>query len=146
MHLTTPARTLADWHRDNPEIAALEAAIARKLSDEKIRDKKAAEVAKRPPRKKKRNESEEKRLNRHYLNKYGISIEQYRDKLGAQADACAICRTHFAALRNKLAVDHCHTTHNVRGLLCTACNLGLGAFKDDPTLLKRAVSYLFLYQ
>lgn len=29
-----------------------------------------------------------------------------------------------------------------RGPLCSACNLGLGKFKDDPNLLRAAACYL----
>lgn len=41
-----------------------------------------------------------------------------------------------------LAVDHCHRTNKVRGLLCTKCNLGLGYFADTEELLQQAVTYL----
>jgi len=39
-------------------------------------------------------------------------------------------------------IDHCHVTKKFRGLLCQNCNLGLGHFKDDISLLKRAIEYL----
>ena len=39
-------------------------------------------------------------------------------------------------------VDHCHTTGQVRGILCINCNTGLGKFKDDPMLLEFARMYL----
>jgi len=41
-----------------------------------------------------------------------------------------------------LHVDHDHITGALRGLLCSACNTGLGFFRDHPELLKRAIEYL----
>jgi hypothetical protein len=34
----------------------------------------------------------------------------------------------------------------VRGLLCNACNAGLGRFDENPDLLHRAVDYIKHYQ
>lgn len=39
-------------------------------------------------------------------------------------------------------IDHDHRTGKVRGILCQACNLGLGKFRDDPALIKSAIRYL----
>jgi hypothetical protein len=39
-------------------------------------------------------------------------------------------------------VDHGHETGEVRGLLCSNCNLGLGYFKDNPKYLEGAIKYL----
>jgi hypothetical protein len=54
---------------------------------------------------------------------------------------CAIC---YAPPNGKrlLAQDHCHDTGQIRGFLCMHCNTGLGHFKDDPRLLRRAARYL----
>ena len=41
-----------------------------------------------------------------------------------------------------LAIDHCHSTGKIRGLLCDRCNHGLGHFKDDINLLIKAIEYL----
>ena len=54
---------------------------------------------------------------------------------------CEICGTAPEPKR-KLSLDHNHVTGNLRGLLCRYCNLGLGAFKDDPLLLLGAIEYL----
>lgn len=57
----------------------------------------------------------------------------------AQQGHCLICREFVG---DGLVVDHCHTTGNVRGLLCDLCNKGLGAFRDDPRRLLAAIRYL----
>lgn len=71
---------------------------------------------------------------------FGISLQDYDRMMEAQNDVCAICGEkckHFA-----LAIDHCHATKKIRGLLCALCNLGLGQFKDDPVRLRNAAAYL----
>lgn len=74
---------------------------------------------------------------------YGLSLAQYETLLEKQEGLCAICRLPNTSKRRKyLAVDHDHETQEVRGLLCDQCNVGLGSFKDDPELLRRASLYL----
>ena len=38
--------------------------------------------------------------------------------------------------------DHDHLTGRVRGILCRLCNVGLGAFRENPFVMQRAVAYL----
>jgi hypothetical protein len=78
---------------------------------------------------------------RRALAKYGLSLEDYDRLLEEQGGVCAICGQRCKTGRN-LAVDHCHTSGKVRGLLCGACNSGLGHFKEDPALFAAAVGYL----
>lgn len=54
-----------------------------------------------------------------------------------QDGRCRICESE-----EKLVVDHDHETGNIRGLLCHRCNIGLGWFRDHPSLLNRAITYL----
>ena len=78
-----------------------------------------------------------------FKKQYGITIEQYDEMLAAQGGGCAICSAKTPSNRTKyFAVDHCHTTGKVRGLLCTKCNRGLGLFNDRTDLLKLATNYL----
>lgn len=71
---------------------------------------------------------------------FGIDSEEYEARLKSQRGVCAICKAVPNGIR--LGVDHDHKTGQARGLLCVACNTGLGMFKDDPDLLHRAVFYL----
>lgn len=79
----------------------------------------------------------------HYEQKYDITLEEFNSRLSQQNDCCSICGAHYSNSRSgKLAVDHCHKTGKVRELLCISCNGGLGLFKDDPDVLRRAAQYL----
>ncbi len=70
-----------------------------------------------------------------FFKRYGITVEQYDAMLRQQNGLCAICGR--APKRFRLAVDHDHETGEIRGLLCTRCNLGLGWFRDDPSFFPR---------
>jgi len=75
---------------------------------------------------------------------FGITPEDYDRKLKQQNGVCAICRRPSPDGR-RLHIDHDHEARHVRGLLCHDCNRGLGIFKDNPLLLKRAANYLKRY-
>lgn len=79
------------------------------------------------------------------LQKYNMTPEDYTAMLKEQFGGCAICKRHPQEKR-RLAVDHCHTTGRVRGLLCAPCNVSLGAFDDDPRRLLEAAKYLLKNQ
>lgn len=71
---------------------------------------------------------------------FSLSEADYEVMLKHQDGRCAICRKLPKNVR--LAVDHDHKTGQVRGLLCWACNSGIGKWNDDPKLLSRASDYL----
>jgi hypothetical protein len=77
---------------------------------------------------------------------YGITLDQYNELLSSQNHKCAICYTESnRKYRGKIkafAVDHCHTTGTIRGLLCNDCNTGIGLLKDNVIFLESAINYL----
>lgn len=72
--------------------------------------------------------------------KYGISLSEYESMAESQNGRCAICDS--LPDKKGLAVDHCHDSGRVRGLLCNKCNAALGFFRDDPERVGAAMAYL----
>lgn len=77
----------------------------------------------------------------HLKSKYGITPEDFDAMWKTQGGACKICRKIFER-RSQAHIDHNHNTDKVRGLLCAACNWGIGCFKDSKDLLTEAIKYL----
>lgn len=73
-------------------------------------------------------------------NRYGLSLAQYAELVEVQKNRCAICQETPEGYH--LAVDHCHETGRIRGLLCKSCNIGIGNLRDSIQLLQRASEYL----
>jgi len=77
---------------------------------------------------------------------YGITADDYNQLLAEQGEQCAICGCGSNHARNHgkscLCVDHCHTSGQVRGLLCQTCNIGISYFADSGELLRGAAQYL----
>jgi hypothetical protein len=65
-----------------------------------------------------------------------------------QKGLCKICRNPETSIDKSsgkiksLAIDHCHQTNRIRGLLCSNCNRALGLFRDSPAILQKAIDYL----
>lgn len=82
---------------------------------------------------------------KHY---YGMSVEQFDTLLADQGGACGVCKEpepeDMGGRRAWWVIDHDHRTHKIRGILCNACNFGIGQFKDDPALLQAAANYLLM--
>ena len=87
-------------------------------------------------------QSKERRLDRHLRRSYGITLDQYNERLRDQSSRCAICHVSSTLLREGLCVDHDHTTGLIRGLLCRNCNLAVGNMMDSATIAASAAAYL----
>lgn len=77
--------------------------------------------------------------------RYGLTEVDYNRMSDTQGFVCAICGWVIESedgKANTLHIDHCHETNTVRSLLCSDCNVGLGCFKDNTNLLRKAVAYL----
>ena len=80
---------------------------------------------------------------------YGITAEEYHALYDSQEGRCAVCQDEVPNLlkydgdgRRVVALDHCHDSGRIRGILCRDCNVGLGTFRDDPNRLRSAIEYL----
>lgn len=79
---------------------------------------------------------------RDRLKRFGLTPDDYASLAQMNDGTCWICNEPEKIAGRGLAVDHCHTTGAVRGLLCTRCNQVIGRMRDDPELLRRAAQYL----
>ena len=76
------------------------------------------------------------------LDRFGLTPSDYKFLLAFQNYKCAICDNPLELKQYKFAVDHCHDSNDVRGILCKRCNTALGIFEDDPDFLVRAAEYV----
>lgn len=76
----------------------------------------------------------------------GVTKSDYFRMFEFQGGVCAICKNPPAGKNRRLSVDHCHATGQVRALLCSGCNAGIGFFAEDITRLQSAIEYLKLFK
>lgn len=80
------------------------------------------------------------------VKRYGITGDQYRSMLERQGGVCKICGRTPEEVSDKtawrLAVDHCHQTGAVRGLLCRACNTAIGQLQESEEIIMKALEYV----
>lgn len=77
--------------------------------------------------------------------RFGLQAGDYQRMLAAQGGRCAICHTDDPSPWKHFAIDHCHDTNAIRGLLCGTCNSGIGQLKHSEELLLSAIEYLRRY-
>jgi Recombination endonuclease VII len=93
-------------------------------------------------RKKNKLRALESMKNRQLKILYGVDRKWLKDAIKAQRGRCAICNSKKPGGFGTWSVDHDHKTGNIRGLLCSRCNIGLGFFEDSSVILRAAEKYL----
>lgn len=91
---------------------------------------------------------------RVHRTRYGVTAEFVTDLFELQEGCCAICGKagekpavgEKGRRANVLHIDHDHESGKVRALLCLNCNVGLGRFKDNTSLLLAAAIYIEKYK
>lgn len=86
--------------------------------------------------------NKERVKDQHRFVKYGMSKDDFIKMLESQGGLCCICRKELSPETRYTVIDHCHATQQVRGILCSLCNSGLGSFRDNETFLAEAIRYL----
>jgi hypothetical protein len=76
------------------------------------------------------------------FRKFGISLDDYNKMFEKQKGCCIICNKHQIEFDISLAIDHCHKTGKIRGLLCSYCNMGIGLLGENVKTLEKAIEYL----
>lgn len=79
------------------------------------------------------------------LRKKGLDAVHI-ERIEAHNGLCDICGNPPDGKWGELAIDHCHNGGGFRGLLCSSCNMALGLFKDDPSILRKAAEYVEKHQ
>lgn len=81
---------------------------------------------------------------------YGINENQLQSLLLKQQGCCKICGADFGTIKLKsekrpYAIDHCHTSKTVRGLLCLGCNITLGHIENNKINPEKFIEYIGEY-
>jgi len=75
-------------------------------------------------------------------------MQDYLAMVHYQCGTCYICGEKETKVDPRsgrvhmLAVDHCHKTGKVRGLLCAKHNMAIGLLGDDAELIYRSIDYI----
>ncbi len=122
----------------------------RQANKVRVREQARARYAARDPE---RVEAKKEYESARRIERHGISVSQYLSILQSQSYSCAICGTPDPGGKGGWHVDHDHAccagVHScgkcVRGLLCHQCNVSLGGFNDDMTVVLAAYRYLAVH-
>lgn len=70
-----------------------------------------------------------------------ITFAEYSERFAELNGCCEICSDRL----DTLCVDHDHLTGQIRGLLCTPCNLAIENLKESVSIMENAILYMKKY-
>lgn len=108
------------------------------LAQEKARQLRMDDITKEKVRNQRRKNYRKYDLKKHY----NLTPDDWDNLFVDQRCRCAICGISDPGGHGHWNTDHDHSTGQVRGILCCACNITLGYARDDPKLLKAMAKYL----
>lgn len=76
---------------------------------------------------------------------YRLTPDEFAAMLKRQRGRCAVCGGQDPKHTN-WSVDHDHVTGQVRGILCSRCNTGIGQLQDDPVVIRAALAYVLKHR
>lgn len=78
------------------------------------------------------------------LKRFGLTLESYEVLKASQNSKCAnkACLAEKSICGRRLAIDHCHATKIVRGLLCNECNTALGLLMENEDKILGILDYI----
>jgi len=82
-----------------------------------------------------------------YIDKkyrYNINVKHCLKLEKKQKYKCKLCyrKQQKTGQYTSLCIDHCHKCSKLRGLICHACNRGIGLLQENIQLLNRIIKYL----
>lgn len=93
-------------------------------------------------RKKAYQRDKQKQLDQKLRREFGVTLEWYNNTLDKQNKCCIICGRTPEQNGKRLAVDHNHTTSQVRDLLCNNCNVCIGFIEKNKIDTNKLEWYL----
>ena len=111
------------------------------------RDKRQCKSCLRDHQRRYRAERPDYHHGRNLKQRYGISVDEYETLIANQNSTCPICEVEIPDTigykgKRPSVVDHNHETGEVRGILCSMCNLVLGYARENTHTLYKAIVYL----
>ena len=79
-------------------------------------------------------------------NRYNVDNETALYWYERSQTSCEICGVAWEKGKEKLCIDHDHTTGKIRGILCKHCNHVLGHSKEQLKILDNAKAYLISHR